>query len=131
MAAETRSRAGDDLETRVSQASETADRPVPDRTCILVLGMHRSGTSAFAGAFGIMGAALPIDPVEGHGSNPKGHFESQAIVKIHDELLETLHTSYDDWRRIDPAWFESTLIDEYRFRLAHCVKIISRTACSC
>src|SRR5262245_60256825 len=105
----------------VSSALKNTDKPAPDQTCILVLGMHRSGTSAVAGALGILGAALPTDLIEGHASNPKGHFESQAIVRIHDELLGALHTAHDNWTRIDPRWFESSLVDDYRFRLADCL----------
>lgn len=33
----------------------------PVRTALIVLGMHRSGTSALAGVLGHLGAALPQD----------------------------------------------------------------------
>ncbi len=59
---------------------------------VLVLGMHRSGTSAVARL--LDGLGLDAGPVEGligpTDHNPHGHFEVQALVDLNDRLLAEL-----------------------------------------
>ncbi len=59
---------------------------------VLVLGMHRSGTSAVARL--LDGLGLDAGPVEGligpTDHNPHGHFEVQALVDFNDRLLAEL-----------------------------------------
>jgi len=71
---------------------------------IFVLGMHRSGTSAMTRVLALAGACLPETLLgAGHG-NPTGHWESEAVVNLNDEMLRTLGRSWsspvalpDDW----------------------------------
>ncbi len=55
---------------------------------VLVLGMHRSGTSAAAGLVNALGLATcaPGDMVRGPW-NPSGHFESRSLMHLNDALL--------------------------------------------
>ncbi len=65
-------------------------------TNLLVLGMHRSGTSALAGALAKCGYYLGPDllpPVPDF--NDTGFFESETVVAIHDEFLRACGV---DWR---------------------------------
>jgi hypothetical protein len=69
---------------------------MPTGPWLLVVGMHRSGTSAVTGALGRLGFAVPAegDRYEPSDDNPD-HFESQAIG-LHDAaLLERLGTTWD------------------------------------
>lgn len=75
--------------------------PAPDRTAILVLGMHRSGTSAITWLLGALGAALPRDPIGESGDNRKGYFESRAVVAADDRLVRALRSSWFDPRALD------------------------------
>jgi hypothetical protein len=82
------------------------------RIAILVLGMHRSGTSALARLLGYLGAALPGDAIEAHSDNAKGYWESAAIVKADDQLLRVARSSWFDPRpldlsRLDPSALRS------------------------
>jgi hypothetical protein len=77
------------------------------RQAILVLGMHRSGTSALAGALGLLGARLPARQMPPHVDNPKGYFESAHIVAIHERLLAAAGTSWFGLDRISDEWFHS------------------------
>ncbi len=45
------------------------------RNVILVLGMHRSGTSAAAGLFVKLGGAQPKTLMPAEGGNERGYFE--------------------------------------------------------
>ena len=60
--------------------------------------MHRSGTSATAGALSALGVdfgpAALLMPAS--SDNPKGYFEALPVVMIHDRLLRGLRGSWDD-----------------------------------
>lgn len=58
-------------------------------TVIFVLGMHRSGTSALAGALAASGVWLGRDLLEpAPGVNDKGFWEHKELVRINESLLE-------------------------------------------
>ena len=71
------------------------------RAAILVLGMHRSGTSALTWLLGRLGAALPSDAIAASGDNARGYWESQALVKADDQLLRVLRSSWFDPRPLE------------------------------
>lgn len=77
------------------------------RTAILVLGMHRSGTSALARIVNFLGAAMPRHLIPAHQSNPRGHWEPAPLVELHNQLLASLDSSWDDWRTPGVRWKES------------------------
>ncbi len=90
------------------------------RTAVVVLGMHRSGTSALARLVNFLGAALPRHLVPADQSNPRGHWESKPLIALHDELLAALDSSWDDWRSPGARWKESDAASRFsgRIRLA-------------
>lgn len=57
---------------------------------ILVLGMHRCGTSALSGLLIEAGLDGPNDPMPASPTNPKGFWESQELVALNDQLLKRL-----------------------------------------
>ncbi|MCI5073594.1 glycoside hydrolase family 99-like domain-containing protein [Oricola sp.] len=71
------------------------------RTCILVLGMHRSGTSALTRVLALLGAALPQEILPANQTNEAGHWEPERLVALNDRLLAELGSSWHDWRPID------------------------------
>lgn len=77
----------------------------PDRTCLLILGMHRSGTSALARSLSLLGCTLPGTLMPASRSNRLGHWESTAIRAFNEALLEEAGSSWDDWRPVDSGQF--------------------------
>lgn len=71
------------------------------RICVLVLGMHRSGTSALTRVLSIAGAKLPSTLLGANESNETGHWESQALLSCHDRLLGSLGSDWEDWRPLE------------------------------
>lgn len=61
----------------------------PRRRAILVLGMHRSGTSALARVVNLLGATLPADLYPPDALNPTGYWESQYLVGLNEWILES------------------------------------------
>jgi len=70
----------------------------PDPVCILVLGMHRSGTSAMTRTIHEMGAALPSNLIPPFEDNAEGFWESEDIVGIHNRFLVAVDSGWNDPR---------------------------------
>ena len=75
-------------------------------TAVLVSGMHRSGTSATAGALNLLGVSLGSNLLGPGEDNPKGYWESTRAVEIHDKLLGQLGRSWDDIRELPDDWLD-------------------------
>lgn len=75
------------------------------RRAILVLGMHRSGTSAVTRLIGLAGATPPRDLMPPNDDNPQGYWESRKIAKFNNRLLESAGTSWNDDATISQLWF--------------------------
>jgi len=75
------------------------------RRCILVLGMHRSGTSALTGMLGLLGASLPRETMPPAADNPRGYWESPRLARFNNRLLLSAGTRWNDERVIPAAWF--------------------------
>lgn len=71
------------------------------KTAFVVLGMHRSGTSSVAGALVQMGATAPVTLMAPKPENPKGFWESEAIMVVNDQLLARCGSSWRDWRPLN------------------------------
>lgn len=76
----------------------------PRRQALLVLGMHRSGTSALSGVLARLGAAGPKTMMPPTGDNPRGYWESSEIMRLNDEILASAGSRWDDWEAFNPAW---------------------------
>ena len=76
-------------------------------TAILVAGMHRSGTSALAGALSLLGVPLGQRLLEPGPDNPKGYWEHRDIVAVHERLLAALGSRWDDVRALPAGWLAS------------------------
>lgn len=71
------------------------------RKALLVLGMHRSGTSALTRVLNLYGAALPSHLMAGApDDNPKGFWESLEIYHLNDAILAAAGSRWDDWDRV-------------------------------
>jgi O-antigen biosynthesis protein len=73
-------------------------RPDP----IFIIGMHRSGTSALAGALEPLGLTVGksvMPPHAGQG-NPKGFYENRELREFHDEFLKSIGSS---WQHDEPV----------------------------
>lgn len=91
------------------------------RICLLVLGMHRSGTSALARVTSLLGADLPKAPMGPGRGNERGHWEPERLVACHDRLLEKLGSHWNDWQSIDPNKLPAAMIEDFKRELSHTI----------
>lgn len=66
------------------------------QTCILVLGMHRSGTSALTGFLSLLDVYLGSELMKANFTNEKGYFENNILYRINEKLLAQVNSSWDD-----------------------------------
>ncbi len=66
------------------------------QTCILILGMHRSGTSALTGTLGLLDIDLGNNLMTADEDNEKGYFENQNFYNINENLLAQINSSWED-----------------------------------
>ena len=67
--------------------------------CVLVLGMHRSGTSTITRCLNLVGMDVGPHLLVPDGGNSKGYWEHADAVRINDALLDSLGLSL---RSLDP-----------------------------
>lgn len=102
--------------------SPRAARPKKTPIGVLVLGMHRSGTSALTRVLNLLGCALPealVGPSEG---NELGHWESASAVVLNDEILASAGSDWNDWGPINADWRASGVRGQMVERAAEVVR---------
>jgi hypothetical protein len=84
------------MTTPLPAASQIAENRAKGRTAYLVLGMHRSGTSAVTQLLALAGANLPEHVMPGDEHNAKGYFEPWRIAQFNDQRLRAGGGAWDD-----------------------------------
>jgi len=82
------------------------------RTAVVVLGMHRSGTSALTGALHALGVPLGAPLLPPNFANERGYWELAGAVAIDDGVLLRLGASAMEVDDLPEGWDESPLADE-------------------
>ena len=77
------------------------------RPLIAVIGMHRSGTSAVAGALARVGFDMGSNLMPPSPANPRGYYESVEVVRTHDRLLRMLASGWDSAEELPDGWGNS------------------------
>ena len=102
---------------------ETPDSglPTPDpsnKVALLVLGVHRSGTSAITRILNLLGARLPrnlMPPL--WGVNERGFWESKEVMELNEEALEAAGSAWDDILPMSRGWFDTSTAQRCRSRI--------------
>ena len=84
---------------------------------LAVLGMHRSGTSALAGALHLLGVPLGEPLVPPGRDNERGFWELAEVVEVHEDLLASFGASHLDLTKLPEGWLASEAAREARGRL--------------
>ena len=67
---------------------------------VLVLGMHRSGTSTLMGILNKMGLPIGDNLMPPTNANPKGYFENMDFVYGNEAILRNCNSSWDNVKKI-------------------------------
>lgn len=85
------------------------------KKAILVLGMHRSGTSILTRILSLLGAKPPRNLLPPTSENPGGYWESESVMKLNNELLSVSGNSWKTYFPIREFWLDEL----YRGRFHH------------
>ncbi|MEO0370023.1 MAG: sulfotransferase [Pseudomonadota bacterium] len=89
-----------------------------DQRAIIVLGMHRSGTSAVSGVLARMGCAPPKTMMPASAANERGFYESLEVYELHNTMLEEAESAWSDWRPMPKDWFASKTANAFKSKAA-------------
>jgi hypothetical protein len=71
------------------------------KRALIILGMHRSGTSALTGVLNLMGVSLGKELLQPQFDNPKGYFENREMTLFNEKvLLPVLDSTWWDLKPI-------------------------------
>lgn len=102
--------------------------PEPLRDGLLVLGMHRSGTSVVTRLLSIMGATPPHDLAPGGEGSPDGYWEPAGVVRAMEDMLAAADSAWFDWRPLDTASLAAEAMAPHREALADAIRASFGTA---
>ncbi|WP_193171400.1 sulfotransferase family protein [Nisaea nitritireducens] len=92
----------------MASKSKTSAKPPSKPTAVVILGMHRSGTSALTRVCNILGLDLSdnlLPPAK--GNNETGFWEHLDAVVTNEELLVAFDMFWDDPRALPDGWTET------------------------
>jgi hypothetical protein len=80
----------------MASATSGADSGGSGAAGVMILGMHRSGTSAVTRLVNLLGPSVCIDDdlLVGTRTNAKGHWESRSLFRLNDRLLAEMEGSW-------------------------------------
>lgn len=81
---------------------------------IVILGMHRSGTSAITRGVAALGVFLGNDFLDAQPENPTGYWEDKGIVDLNERVLKRLGLAWDAVAPVGLALLESKAIRKLR-----------------
>jgi len=77
------------------------------RKALLVLGMHRSGTSLLTGLIANAGVSIGRTVMAPAEDNPRGFFENQRIVDFNERAMNALDLGWASWESLPENWLSS------------------------
>lgn len=92
-----------------------------NRQAVVILGMHRGGTSALAGTAVRLGFAPPRRALPIAADNPTGFYESLAVTGLNDALLGAMGGDWIDCLGLDPGCLDGAA---QMAALNRCIRII-------
>jgi hypothetical protein len=87
---------------------------MPSSRAVLVLGMHRSGTSALARGLQMLGVYLGNDFISPKPDNPTGYWEDRNIYEINERLLAVFGLKWEEVALIDDARWDAPEVEPLR-----------------
>lgn len=90
---------------------------------LIILGMHRSGTSATTGMLRCLGVELGRKLYKGHAEiNAKGYFEHNDITDTNDEVLLSINSIWDDILIKPDNWWDNPKLEHYAKKITRYLK---------
>lgn len=92
---------------------------IPQKEIVVVIGMHRSGTSLLAHSVNLLGFHLGKKILSPANDNPNGFWENDRVIKINDSILKKLKSGWADYSALPENWEQMSCLDEERAAITH------------
>lgn len=89
---------------------------------LLIIGMHRSGTSALTRVINLHGVPLGSELLAHAFDNEAGFWENQHVVNFHERLLAHLGSSWDDPRVLPEGWLDQASMGPFHDELTALIR---------
>ena len=87
---------------------------MPSSRAVLVIGMHRSGTSALARGLQMLGVYLGNNFLDTRPDNPTGYWEDKNIYELNERLLAALGLKWEEVALIDDTLWHKPQVETLR-----------------
>jgi hypothetical protein len=91
---------------------------------VVVLGMHRSGTSLLTNLLNVLGVDLGKDLLAGNDFNEMGHWENESIYRTQDALMNHIAKDWGDFGMVYPFAIDWARWPEFRTFQQELVSIV-------
>ncbi len=88
---------------------------------IIILGMHRSGTSMLTRICNLLGLELGSPLIPAQSDNEGGFWEHWDVVRLHDELLSAIDRCWSSITPFPEGWVENQAVAPIRQKLAQLI----------
>lgn len=89
---------------------------------LIILGMHRSGTSVITRLCNLLGVELGDGLFPPREDNPKGFWEKKAIFQLNEKIFQTFHLTSQDVVSLPDGWLDLPEIIEIESKLTEVLK---------
>lgn len=110
----------------------TPDQSQKPALKIVVLGMHRSGTSLLSGLLERAGVffGLQSEMIASNEENPKGLFERKDVRRLNDRLLNELGGDWSEISNLKRAGSRTPVFDKYRAEARQLIQQLEKSSSS-
>jgi len=105
----------------MDKMKSSREKPVQKPVCLMVLGPHRSGTSALSGVLSHLGGDLPKTLMPAGEGNAEGYFESLRVMAFNDRLLNALGS---DWKDLSPLDLGGATAQVFESLMSEAVQVL-------
>lgn len=87
------------------------------RAVLIILGVHRSGTSVTAGMISQLGLNMGKSVLAGNPTNPKGHFENRKLMYFNERLFHYFNVSWHNSVCMEEYWWQNKSLSKHKDEL--------------
>lgn len=95
------------------RSAKTNQTSAPTRQAVVVLAMHRTGSSALTRVLNLLGCDAAKTLMSADGHNESGYWESNVLRVFNDQLLASGGSDWRDWQAFNPGWYQTPRLEEY------------------
>ena len=102
-----------ELSNGSAQGDIVKGQPALVRQAVVVLAMHRTGSSAITRVLNLLGCDAAKTLIGPDSHNESGYWESDVLRVFNDKILASAGSNWRDWQAFNRSWYETPRFAEY------------------